>query len=133
MPGITIHDNDSPFKGAVKFANEAVKTFVEDNKNKTEPKHVHLREMMQRDLYITDVRAATNPSSKKINEKNNQIDLVGFNKKGETVAFTILTDHNVNVQGFAEQALNKMSAATQEMAQDIRARSGLDQDSGYNP
>lgn len=115
MP-IVIYKENEHLSGAQKFANQAMKNFISKTKDNTEPKFEALREMMKGNLYFTDIRVAINPTSQKISERSNQYDIVGFKKNGDPVAFTVLCDGTMQVKGFKQTELSKMSQNTQEMA-----------------
>lgn len=120
MPGIKIHDDQSTMQGAVLFLNKTVSAFLDKSKERTESKFIQLKEMMKRDLYLTDIRL---PSDK---ESYHQVDLVGFKKNGAPVCFTFRTNEKLDVHQFKTTTLDQMSEPSQEMASDIQKKLGFE-------
>ena len=118
MP-ITIFEEDSPLKGAQLFANQAMRNFLSDTTDRTEPRFVALRAMMKGDMYFTDVRMPKDLSSEKISEKSHQFDIVGFRPNGAPVSFTFLCDSTFKITDFRRIKLENMSENTQIMAEHI--------------
>ncbi|CDZ76492.1 hypothetical protein BN59_00761 [Legionella massiliensis] len=120
MPGIKIHDDNSPLQGAVLFLNATVKAYLEKNENRNDAKFLHLRQMMAQDLYLTDIRLPTEK------ETYHQVDLVGFKKNGDPVCFTFRATENLAIHQSKETTLGQMSEPSQEMARDIQKHLGFD-------
>lgn len=118
MP-ITIFEDDSPLKGAQLFANQAMRKYLSETLDRTEPRFVALRKMMKGDMYFTDLRMPKDLASDKPSEKSHQFDIVGFRPNGASVSFTFLCDSVFNIIDFRRIELSKMSQNTQAMVQHI--------------
>lgn len=129
MPGITIHDNASPLKGAVLFLNAALKVYLDANSDRKDAKFNHIKEMMQANLYLTDLRGADVSKG----EKYNEIDLVSFKKNGDPVCFTLQANAQLTIAHFKEAYLEKMSSPSQEMAKDIKEKLGFTGENANSP
>ena len=125
---ITLLKDQTDLEGTVIFLNAAVKAYLENNKNKPDPKFKHLEEMMAANLYLTDLRGA-----KPNQQKHNEIDLVGFNKNNEVICFTLHTSQQLTVTGFIKTSVEHMSQQSQQKTKDIQENLGFAVEEGLNP
>lgn len=119
---LRVHNETSLFLGAQKFANNALRAYLINTKDRKEDKFVELRALMQSDMWLTDLRQPINPYSDKASENSHQFDIVGFRNE-EPVCFTMRCDGNLQVKGFIQTTLDQMSENSQQMIHNIMAHS----------
>lgn len=111
MPGLISCDN-SPLQSVALYLNASLKTYLANNQSRNDHKFVHLREMMEADLFLMD-------------HQNLESDLLGFGKDGKMVCFKLQMNDKLFVTHFIETTLDALSDLSQEKAQALQEKLGF--------